>query len=227
MSHGFDKARLDRIPAFLEALETWGLLYMLEVPRSLPRWTEKPPLRTASAHGGVGRPSEPGRLSDDAPKARRAEELVEEDAALARSPWTAYRVKDTFKGPGVWEVKETSFHQRRGRGAPPGYLSPPLRLIVARNVLDGVLKYFLSNAPPSVPLATLLRIAFKRWRVERCLEDAKGEIGMDHFEVRRWGSIRRHLILAIVGLLFLALERERSRGGKDRVTVALATSARR
>lgn len=214
-------------PVLLEALETWGLLCVLEVPRSSPGWTAKPPLRTASARGGVGRPSEPGRLSDDAPKAKRAEEFVEEDAALGRRPWTAYRVKDTFKGPEVWEVKETTFYQRRGRGVPPGSVSPTLRLVVARNVLDGVLKYLLSNAPPSVPMATLLRIAFERWRVERCVEDANGEIGLDHFEVRRWGSIRRHPILAIVSLLFLALERERSRGGKDGVTVAVAASARR
>jgi SRSO17 transposase len=219
--------RYGSIPEFLETLETWGLQYVLEVPRSSSGWTAKPPLRVASEHKGTGRPNESGRLSGDAPKTRRAEELVEEDAAFARRPWTAYRVKDTFKGPEVWEVKETSFYQRRGRDVHGGYASPALRLIVARNVLDGVLKYFLSNAPPSVPMATLLRIAFERWRVERCFEDAKQEIGMDHFEVRRYGSIRRHLILAIVSLLFLALERERSRGGKDGVSVALAASARR
>ena len=220
--------RYGSIPAFLEAIETWGLQYVLEVPRSSAGWTAKPPLRAVPERRGAGRPHEAGRLSDDASnKTRRAEELVEEDAALARKPWTAYRVKDTFKGPEVWEVKETAFYQRRGRGAPPGYASPALRLIVARNVLDGALKYFVSNAPPQVPMTTLLRIAFERWRVERCFEDAKQEVGMDQFEVRRWGSIRRHLILAMASLLFLALERERSRGGKERVTVDLAAAARR
>jgi SRSO17 transposase len=94
-------------------------------------------------------------------------------------------------------------------------------------VLDGQIKYFVSNAPKSVPITTLLRIAFERWRVERCFEDVKQEIGLDHFEVRRFGSIRRHLLLSLVSLLFLALERERIGGGKDGVSVDLAASARR
>ena len=218
--------RYGSIPEFLETLETWGLRYALEVPRSATGWTTKPPVRSGSGPKGTGRPREAARLRDDAPKTRRAEDLVEEDPAFARKPWIAYRVKDTFKGPEVWEVKEAAFYQRRGRGAPPGYASPALRLIVARNVLDGAFKYFLSNAPASVPMTTLLRVAFERWRVERCFEDGKQEIGMDHFEVRRWGSIRRHLVVAMVSLLFLATERERSRGGKDGVTLDLAASAR-
>lgn len=217
--------RYGSIPTFLETLETWGLQYMLEVPRSAAGWTSKPPVRTDSRHDGAGRPRAVDRLADDAPKTRRAEELLAEDASFARKPWTAYRVKDTLKGPEVWEVKETTYYQRRGRDAPPGYASPALRLIVARNVLDGELKYFLSNAP-TAPMRTLLRIAFEGWRVERCFEDAKQEIGLGHFEVRRYGSIRRHLILSLVSLLFLALERARSRGGKDGVSVDLAASAR-
>ena len=219
--------RYGSIPAFLETLETWGLLYMLEVPRSASGWTTKPPVRVDPRRKGAGRPREVDRLSDDAPKTRRADELLATDAAFARKPWTAYRVKDTFKGPEVWEAKETTFYQRRGRDAAPGRASPALRLVVARNVLDGVIKYFLTNAPASVPMTTLLRIAFERWRVERCFEDSKQEIGLDHFEVRRYGSIRRHLILALVSLLFLALERARSRGGKDGVSVDLAVAARR
>ena len=50
----------------------------------------------------------------------------------------------------------------------------------------------------------LLLVAFSRWRIERMFEDSKGELGMDHFEVRRYLSIRRHLILTCVSHLFLA-----------------------
>ncbi len=219
--------RYGSIPEFLETLETWGLQYVLEVPRSSPGWTNPPPLRASSGTPRVGRPPTADRIAADAPKARRAEDLVVSDPKFARTPWIAYRVKDTFKGPEVWEAKETTFCQRRGRDEPPGRVSPRLRLIVARNVLDGQIKYFVSNAPKSVPITTLLRIAFERWRVERCFEDVKQEIGLDHFEVRRFGSIRRHLLLSLVSLLFLALERERIGGGKDGVSVDLAASARR
>ncbi len=219
--------RYGSVPEFVETLETWGLRYVLEVPRSTWGWTTKPPVESGPGHKGPGRPRDEGRVRGDAPKPRKAEDLLDADPAFARKPWIAYRVKDTFKGPEVWEAKETTFYQSRGSGTHARRPSPVLRLIVARNVLDGAIKYFLSNAPTSVPMTTLLRIAFERWRVERCFEDSKQEVGLDHFEVRRWGSIRRHLIVTMVSHLFLALERERSRGGKDGVSVDLAASARR
>ena len=99
---------------------------------------------------------------------------------------------------------------------------PPLfpeegRLIVARNVLDGEVKYFFSNAPKDAPLTELLRVAFSRWKIERLFEDGKSEIGMDHFEVRRYGAIQRHLALSMVSLLFLVKETDRLRGEKSLV----------
>jgi SRSO17 transposase len=47
-------------------------------------------------------------------------------------------------------------------------------------------------------VATLLLVAFSRWRVERCFEDQKGEVGMDHYEGRRYVGLKRHLILSAV-----------------------------
>jgi SRSO17 transposase len=47
-------------------------------------------------------------------------------------------------------------------------------------------------------------VAFSRWRIERLFEDSKTELGMDHFEVRNYLSIQRHLILTCVSHLFLA-----------------------
>ena len=88
------------------------------------------------------------------------------------------------------------------------------RLILARNVLTGESKRFVSNAAPSVPLGTLLRVAFTRWAVERCFQDAKGELGMSHFEVRTYQSLMRHMILTAVSFLFLARALKKRRGEK-------------
>ena len=196
--------RYGEVPDFLETLEGWGLRYVLEVPKGLTGWTSRPPCDGE------------GRLAHDATKARSLDEIVAHGRALRTTNYRAYHVKDTMKGPDVWEVKEIAFFQhRRGR------VSPPLRLIVARNVLEGTRKTFLTNAPAAVPLETLLRVAFSRWRIERCFEDSKGEIGFDHFEVRRFGSIRRHLTVGMVSHLFLAEEADRQRGkksGGDRVS---------
>jgi hypothetical protein len=78
-------------------------------------------------------------------------------------------------------------------------------LLVARNVLDATeVKYFLSNAPESTSVAVLLRVAFTRWMIERAFEDSKTELGLDHFEVRKFGSIQRHLILSCLSHVFLS-----------------------
>lgn len=195
--------RYGEVPEFLETLEGWGLRYVLEVPTGMTGWTRRP-----------GCDAE-GRLEKDAPGARALGEIVTHGHAVRTTRFTAYHIKDTRKGPEVWEVKEVPFFQhRRGR------VSPPLRLLVARNVLDGTRKTFVSNAPPSVPTETLLRVAFSRWHIERCFEDSKGEIGFDHFEVRGYRSIRRHLTVGMVSHLFLAEEADRLRGkksGRDRL----------
>jgi SRSO17 transposase len=44
----------------------------------------------------------------------------------------------------------------------------------------------ITNAPPETPLRTLARVADVRWPIEQCFEEAKGEMGLDHYEVRRY-----------------------------------------
>ena len=92
-----------------------------------------------------------------------------------------------------------------------------LHLVVARNALNPEeIKFFLSNAAADVPVQTLLLVAFSRWRVERCFEDQKQEVGLDQWEGRRWLGLKRHLILTSVSYLFLARVRKQRRGEKSR-----------
>lgn len=203
--------RYGRVKAFLEGLETLGRRYVLEVPVNLTGWTVPPRILTEEPEEpGKGRPRLFPRLADDAPRARTVEHLASHAHAFRTQPWIPYHIKDTDKGPEIWEAKAVPFYQNRD-GLPFG----PLWLIVARNVLDGEIKYFISNAAPGTPLEVLLWVAFSRWHVERCFEDEKGEIGMDHFEVRRYPAVRRHLIVSVVSHLFLVLQRRRLRGEKS------------
>src|SRR5262249_8461065 len=78
------------------------------------------------------------------------------------------------------------------------------------------IKFFISNAPPETLVGTLLLVAFSRWRVERCFEDQKGEIGLDHYEGRRYQGLQRHLVLSSVSYLFLSRVRQELRGEKSR-----------
>ena len=94
----------------------------------------------------------------------------------------------------------------------------PRLSIIARNLLDpSEVKYFVASAPPRTPLPRLLLVAFSRWRVERCFEDSKGEIGLSHYEGRRYLGLKRHLILSAVSYLFLVEGKEALRGKKTAV----------
>jgi SRSO17 transposase len=131
---------------------------------------------------------------------------------LRDQPWVRYRVKDGEKGPLVWDVKHTMITMKTD-GDLPG---PRLHLLVARNVLDpSEVKFFVANAPEETSVQTLLLVAFSRWRVERCFQDQKQEVGLDKWEGRRYLGLKRHLILTSISYLFLARVREKHRGKKS------------
>jgi SRSO17 transposase len=70
-------------------------------------------------------------------------------------------------------------------------------------------KYYLSTLPASTPLATLVRLAHVRWRIERDYQELKDEFGLDHFEGRGWRGFHHHGSLCIAAYAFLAAERAR------------------
>lgn len=203
---------------FMTALDARGVLYVGEVPEHLPGWTKAPPvmLKEHASHAREGRPRTFPRikvLPGDMHKAKPAGSLSRRSPAFTSQTWTAFHVKDDTHGPVVWEAKEAPFHLRVGT-RDVGTPTWAHRLLIARSPLTGETKHFVSNAPASVPLETLLKVAFTRWAVERCFQDAKGEVGLSHFEVRNHTSLMRHLILTAVSFLFLARARTRRGGGK-------------
>ena len=82
------------------------------------------------------------------------------------------------------------------------------------------LAYYLSNAAPETPLLTLAQVAGARWRIEQALEEAKGEAGLDEYEVRYWPSWHRHITFSLMAPTWLTSirrqERQRERGKKGR-----------
>ncbi len=167
-----------------------GICYVVEVPKSTKGWL---PQRIAS-------------ILADAPDTAYAPREVSVLWRRGGPAWTPYHVKDTEKGPEVWEIRATRFVPSANSG-----VEDECWLLVAHNVLTGEMKYFLSNAPADCPISTLGYVAFSRWRVERCFQDLKGEVGLDHFEVHKYRPLVRHLRLALAGMLFLSIERTRLR----------------
>ena len=62
-------------------------------------------------------------------------------------------------------------------------------------------------------MAELARVAGARWAIESCFEQAKGEVGLDHYEVRSWIGWHRHITLAMFALAFLAVVRKNAEQG--------------
>jgi SRSO17 transposase len=65
-------------------------------------------------------------------------------------------------------------------------------------------------APAHTTLMAHVSVAGKRWTVEESIQVGKGEVGLDHYEVRSWSGWYRHITLAMVGQAFLAVVRAES-----------------
>jgi SRSO17 transposase len=70
--------------------------------------------------------------------------------------------------------------------------------------------YYRFYAPaPKATLETLVRVAGQRWQIEQAFQTAKGECGLDHYEVRHWQGWYRHITLAMLAHAVLAVLRAR------------------
>jgi SRSO17 transposase len=200
-------------PEFLRELSARSQKFVGEVPRNFMGWI-KPPrvvIRKYRKHGR-GRGRKTPRLASGSPPSKRVDAMLHQDG-FVNQPWVRWRIKDGQKGPMVWEVKHLRFHPVNADGLP----GAPLHLIVARDVLNPEeRKFFVSNAPEGTSLQTMLLVAFSRWRVERCFEDQKSEIGLDQYEGRRYQGLKRHLILSSISYLFLSRMRQEFGGEKSR-----------
>ncbi len=187
--------------------------YVAEVPRTFTGWLRVPYVTDRPYHrSGRGRGRATPRLRAGAAPAHTVESHLNWSPDLKDQNWKQWHVKETEKGPMVWETKHVLLTPKDENGLP----AAPLHLIAARNVCDiFTIKYFVSNAPSETPVKELLHVAFSRWRVERCFEDQKTELGFDHFEGRSHVGLKRHQAITAVSHLFLSETRQALRGEKS------------
>jgi SRSO17 transposase len=121
--------------------------------------------------------------------------LVEEEAG---GGWRRLSAGDGSKGPRLYDWLRLP-------------LNPPMQegfekwLLVRRSIEDpDELSAYTVFAPEGTTLEELVKVAGSRWRVERGFEEAKGEVGLAHYEVRSWHGWYRHITLALFAHAFLA-----------------------
>jgi len=173
-----------------------GRWYVLAVRTHAPVWTERPTVEEPVPQEQA-RARRKARLAAGAPSATTAKEVV---ASWRESRWQRLAVAEGEKGLITYDWA----YQRvvESRDALPGR---DAWLLARRSVSDPTdMAYYLSNAPVDAPLLTLAQVASTRYTVEQCIEEAKGETGLDDYEVRFWHSWHRHITLSMMAHIWLA-----------------------
>jgi SRSO17 transposase len=87
-------------------------------------------------------------------------------------------------------------------------------LLVRRNIDDPTeLAYYLAYGPKGTPPEELIQVAGRRWSIEDSFEAAKGEVGLDEYEVRKWEAWHRHITLCLLAHAYLAVLRSAAKEG--------------
>ncbi len=126
-----------------------------------------------------------------------ARELV---AGLPARAWRRLSAGDGAKGPRVYDWARVELTR-------PGWPGRGFWLLARRRLSDGELAFYACSGPARTTLAELVRVAGIRWAVEECFQAGKGQVGLDHYQVRRYNAWYRHTTLALVAQAFLAAVR--------------------
>ena len=129
-------------------------------------------------------------------------------AGLPARAWRRLSAGDGAKGPRLYDWARVALVR-------PGWPGRGFWLLARRRLTDGELAYYACFGPARTTLAQLVRVAGIRWAVEECFQAAKDQVGLDHYQVRRWDAWYRHVTLVLVAQAFLAAVRAQAadRGG--------------
>ncbi|MFI1996271.1 IS701 family transposase [Actinoplanes sp. NPDC020271] len=87
-------------------------------------------------------------------------------------------------------------------------------LLVRRSIVKPAeLAYYLCYGPADTTDEHLIKIAGSRWAIEECFQTAKGQVGLDEYQARRYNAWYRHITLAMLAHAFLAVTA--TTAGKD------------
>lgn len=187
---GRDTVFLDRLPK-----DYW---YFCEVPCNTRFWVRRPETELVTKKDG----SEQRRLKKGKPKAVGAQQLLEQ----LELTWQTEKIKEGAKGPIIAEVARVRVIEVRDRL--PGN---EVWLFVRRSISSGELKFFVSDAPVDVSMEEMIRVCGSRWAVETCLQEDKGQVGLDEYEVRSFPGWHHHMTLVMLAHHFLVRVRQRQK----------------
>ena len=140
-------------------------------------------------------------LTDEGPRQVRADRLA---AQVDGADWIRCSAGDGAKGPRVYHWAAVDIRPLRDPGK--GHW-----LLARRSIANpDELAYYVCYGPAGTALEELVRVAGRRWTIEECFEEAKGQVGLDQYEVRRWDGWHRHITLAMLAHAYLTVIRNQA-----------------
>lgn len=191
--HSYDLAK---------GLDERGVAFLLEVHSDQQVYLDEPQVYLPEAKPGRGR--KPTRLRSDQTTTRvdaYARSLHEQD-------WTRLRVRKTTKG---W--LEADYHARLCWVWDGQEQAPRARILLIRRDFDKqgrttALKYCLANTDlEQAPLEELAYRQSQRYWIERRFQDAKQELGLSDYQIRKWNGWHHHHAICLLALYLLEAER--------------------
>jgi len=142
--------------------------------------------------------------ADGKPIECRADALI---AHLPAQAWKKLSAGDGAKGPRLYHWARVAIRPLEDPAM--GYW-----LLARRSLTDPTdLAYYLCYGPPSTPLRELVRVAGTRWAIEETFQSAKGQVGLDQYQVRRYDAWYRHITLVMLAHAFLTVTRANAAKG--------------
>jgi SRSO17 transposase len=183
-------------PEFIEAVESCvGATYFVQIPEDTRCWLKRPVTREKQ-YKYNGEIRSKTVLEKTAKKPITVSTLA---TNINNYFWYRRRVSEGTKGPIEYE-----FTKRRIILSNNGLPQKTVWLIMRRTIEDHpVYKYYLSNAPTSAGLSLFVWLSGIRWAVEQCFEETKSELGMDHYEVRKYRGWHHHILTCMLAHFFL------------------------
>jgi len=112
--------------------------------------------------------------------------------------WYRRTVSEANKGPITYE-----FTKRRIVLSNKGMAQQTVWLIIKRTLAENPENsYYISNAPISTRLKKFVWLSGVCWAIEKCFEETKTELGMDHYEVRKFRGWHHHILVCMLATFF-------------------------
>ncbi len=129
---------------------------------------------------------------------RRVDQIARE---IPSDHWQRISIAQGSKGPRIYDWAA-------GRLGIPTETGLIRWVLIRRSVEDATEHAcYLCCAPPEATAADLAIAAGQRWSIETCFQMAKGQVGLDEYEVRSWIGWHRHVTLSMLALAFLSAVR--------------------